>query len=62
MNYLHHLLKSKHIKGFKVLLEYLEYLILVLTLLLFDYTGSELKTLQHNFWERLVFYREQGIT
>lgn len=45
MNYLHHLLKSKHIKGFKVLLEYLEYLILVLTLLLFDYTGSELKNI-----------------
>ena len=50
MNYLRHLVKSKqlnYINACIVLLlkvcEYLEYLLLVRALILFDYTGSALK-------------------
>ena len=52
MNYLRHLVKSKqlnYINACIVLLlkvcEYLEYLLLVRALILFDYTGSALKCL-----------------
>ena len=43
MNYLRHLLKSTQQNHIVCICEYLEYLILVQTLLFFDYTGSALK-------------------